>query len=307
MSSIDLGGLVVSVAIGSLIAALGVGIDGLLLNRHVKFVDELSLRWWFFFDSLRIADIPRVAVSFYIRGKNKILGSGFNINFLIRTFIVSLILTTISVPGGRALGLYLLMRCIKFQDPNFRILSIDQIIHASWGWTGQRVLTYLVPVNILFDLLTIFITIIILSRALLKSDYFLISLILLDIIACFILFYNAIFIADQFDNASMVSVNGYWNIIQSMVEVTSFGCPAYHMLTSKLLFVSTIILPTLIYLIMIVGLFLLREGFKLFKFIAMYILEKSVEDKKTIFAHLGTSIGLFVAVGKLCLEIFKSV
>jgi putative transposase len=56
----------------------------------------------------------------------------------------------------------------------------------------------------------------------------------------------------------------------------------------------------------VTSLLIMREGFKLFNFVAMYILEKSVEDKKTIFAHMGTSLGLFVAVGKAMMEIIKT-
>jgi hypothetical protein len=301
----DLTGLAIAIAVGGAIAALGVGVDSLLLRRHAEAANELALRWWDFFDNLRIADIPRIAVSVYIRGKNRVLGTGFTPMFFVRSFLLSLLLTTITVPGGRALGLALLLNCNARMGQAGPPISLWRQVQIGWDWTGVGTLTYLVPVNVAFDLATIFITIIILSKALSKPDYFLISLILVDIGACFVLFYNAVYIADRFDSASMISATGYLNLIPSFIAAFSFGCTAFHVLTSKLLFISTILLPTLIYLIMIVGLFVLRESFKLFKFFAMYLLEKSVEDQKTIFAHLGTTVGLLVAIGKASEEVAK--
>lgn len=305
MDQIDTTGLTIAIAVGGLLAALGAGIDALLLTRHAKVVDSFALRWWFFFDDLRVADIPRTAVSLYILGKNKVLGRGFTAQFFLRSFLLSLVLTTLTVPGGRALGLYLLLRCNLRIDPEGQVMSLAEILAASWSWTGGTSLAYLVPVNVAFDLATIFVTIVLLSAALSRTSHFLIAIVIVDICACFILFYNAIYIADQFDSASKLSSEGYWNILPFMLQASTFGCSAYHFLTSKLLYVSTILIPTLVYLIMIVALFALREGFVLMKFFAMYLLEKSVEDKKTIFAHVGTSLGLVVATGKAVIELVR--
>lgn len=306
MAQLDLTGLTIAVAAGGVLAAIGAGVDSLLLSRHVKAADDLALRWWMFFDNLRVADIPRIAVSVYISGKNTLLGKGFTPLFFLRSFLLSLVLTALTVPGGRALGLALLLRCNESMGLETQSLSIWRQLAIAWSWTGAQSLIYLVPVNVAFDLATIFITIVILSKALRKPDYFLITLILIDIFACVVLFYNAIFIADHFDAASRISARGYLLLIPSFFETFSYGCAAFHVLTSKLLFISTILLPTIIYLIMIVGLFALREGFRFFKFLAMYLLEKSVEDKKTIFAHLGTTAGLVVAVGKAVIEVAKA-
>jgi hypothetical protein len=127
-----------------------------------------------------------------------VLGNGFTLFFFLRSLLLSLVLTFISVPGGQA-------------------------IQASWGWTGTATIAYLVPFNIAFDLATVFITIVILSKALSKPDYFLLALILVDIAACFVLFYNAVYIADQFDTASMLSVDSYWRRLPMMIQATSFG------------------------------------------------------------------------------------
>lgn len=183
--------------------------------------------------------------------------------------------------------------------------SFMQTLTTAWGWTGFESIYYLVPVNIAFDFATIYITIIILSKALTKPNYFLFFLICLDIFACVILFYNAIYISDKFDSASMVGAGGYWRIIPSFAALLTIGCAAFHILTSKVLFVSTILLPTLIYLLMIFALFWLRESFRFLKFVTMHLLEKSVEDKKTIFAHIGTAAGLLTAVSKTIMEVAK--
>ncbi|WP_298622954.1 hypothetical protein [uncultured Zoogloea sp.] len=306
MTIIDLNGLALAIVIGGTLAAIGTGIDSLLLARHVEAIDKLALRWWVFFDDLKIIDIPRIAVGVYIKGKNVVLGSGFSPTFFLRSFLLSLVLTIITVPGGRALGLALLQACNHqtgwMTEQSF---SFFETLKIGWGWAGMQTIAYLVPVNIAFDFATIFVTILILSKALTKTNYFLLALICLDIVACVVLFYNAVYIADQFDSASIVSANGYWQLYPSFLNAFTYGCAAFHILTSKLLFVSTILLPTLIYLILIVALFLLREGFRLFKFITMHVLEKSVEDKKTIFAHLGTTLGLITAVGKAVVEMAK--
>lgn len=63
MASLDFQGLALALVIGGAIAAIGTGIDSLLLARHVKALDGLSLRWWSFFDDLKVVDIPRIAVS----------------------------------------------------------------------------------------------------------------------------------------------------------------------------------------------------------------------------------------------------
>lgn len=183
--------------------------------------------------------------------------------------------------------------------------SFMQILVTAWGWTGFESIYYLVPVNIAFDFATIYITIIILSKAITKPNYFLLLLICLDILACVALFYNAIYISDKFDTASRVAVEGYWRIIPSFFEIMIFGCSAFHVLTSKVLFVSTILLPTLIYLLMIFALFWFRESFRFLKFVMMHLLEKNVEDKKTIFAHVGTAVGLLTAISKTIIEVAK--
>jgi hypothetical protein len=306
MAAFDLTGLAIMVAVGGMFVALGLGIDSVLLNRHIKSVDNFALRWWFFFDNLRVLDVPRIAVGLYIKGKNKVLGRGFTPIFFLRSFVLSLVLTALTVPGGRALGLALVLRCNELMGGGPQSFSFWQLISMGWGWTGTQSLLHLVPVNVAFDLATIFITVLLLSKALEKPDYFLIGLVLLDILACFLLFYNAIYIADRYDTASIVTVDGYWSIVPAFLRAFTLGCASFHLLTSKLLFISTILLPTLIYLAMIVALFLLREGFKLFRVSTMYLLEKSVEDKKTIFAHLGTTIGMAIAVGKCILEIGKA-
>lgn len=302
----DLSGLTIAVAIGTLFAAVGIGVDSLLLNRHAAAFDELALRWWMFFEQLRIADIPRIAVGVYLKGKNKILGPGFTLSFVVRAIALSAVLTTVTVPGGRMLGLKLVLECYERTGVGGGQLPLSQIWAAGWGWVGSTNVLYLIGVNLTFDFVTILITIILLSKALERSDYFLLSMILVDIFACLLLFQNALFIADHFDSASILAVEGYWSVLPSLVQGFSLGCPAFHLLTSKILFVSTILLPTLIYLLMIVALFVLREGFKLFRIIAMYLLEKSVEDKKTVFAHVGVSLGLVVAGGKAVVEIGRA-
>ena len=69
MTIIDLNGLALAIVIGGTLAAIGTGIDSLLLARHVEAIDKLALRWWVFFDDLKIIDIPRIAVGVYIKGK----------------------------------------------------------------------------------------------------------------------------------------------------------------------------------------------------------------------------------------------
>jgi hypothetical protein len=303
----DLTGLAIAIAVGGLLAALGLGVDSILLNRHIKAVDDIALKWWFFFDELRVLDMPRIAVGLYLRGKNKVLGRGFSATFVLRSFLLSLLLTAITVPGGRSLGIALVVRCNALTGAGDHSFTLNQFLTMGWGWTGMNSLLYLVPVNLVFDLTTIFVTIFLLSKALEKPDYFLISLVILDIIACFILVYNAIYIADRYDGASIIAVDGYWRIFPNLLNTFTLGCGAFHFLTSKILFVSTILLPTLLYLIMIVGLFLLREGFKLFRVTTMHLLEKSVEDKKTIFAHLGTTCGMVIGCGKCVLEVSKAI
>lgn len=307
MSQFDLAGVGIFVALGTFISALGIGIDSLLLNRHSSRLNTFSIKWWVFFDNLRILDLPRIAVTFYLKLKNIILGDRFNISFFFRSFILSILLTFITIPGGRSLGLALTIKCNLRTGWGDKDFSLLQYLTIGWNWTGYEAIVYLGPINLMFDLATIFVTVLLLSFAVKKTDYFLILLIALDIIACIILMHNIIYLSDQFDTATSISnASGYLFILPGLINsINESGCGAYHVVTSKLLFASTILLPTLIYLIMIVILFVMRESFKLLKYFTMHILEKSSEDKKTLFAHLGVSLGLSVSLFKMIQEVSK--
>lgn len=305
MSGIDLTGLGGAVVIGTLVAALGAGIDNLLLQRQVSRLNLLALKWWDFFDSIRIVDLPRIAITIFMRGKDRLLGKRLNLMFSVRAAIISLVLTAIALPGGRAASLAILDVCTVASGGQATGQGFWWYFRAGWGYTGWESLAVLTPLNVVFDLLTIYITTILLGFALRRGDYFLITLVLLDIIACFILIEGMIFASD-FQDIVKLAHAGFGTGLRNMIELTTVaGCALAHMILPRLLYIGTIILPTVIYLVMIVGLFVLRETFKIFRWLAMHLFEKSVEDKKTIFAHLGVTIGLLVACGKAVQEMVK--
>lgn len=301
----DIAGLGGAVALGSLLAATGIAVDALLLERHAKWFDELALRWWNFFDDLRIIDLPRVAISLFVQGKNHLLGHAMDLGFLVRSGLVSLVLTALAIPGGRALALVILDMCTQQSGGSPIAPSHWWYITAAWGYTGFRNILALAPLNLGFDVVTIFVTAFLLALALRRNNAILITLVVLDILACLVLLETMIIVSDRFDIITLTH-GGFGSAIRNTWEMLgTAGCATAHVVLPRLVYCSTVLLPTLIYLTMIVVLFILRQGFELLRWLAMYLFEKSVEDRKTIFAHLGVTLGLVVACGKAVLEIAR--
>ena len=296
----DTTGLAVSAIIGATIVAVGVGIDNLLLERHVKWFNLRALEWWDYFDDLKIVDLPRRGVGLFLKLKTFLLGSNINTIFFVRACLLSAVITVVAIYGGTVFGLYLYGVC-SGTAPG------EPVLTAAWRMIGGAGnLYYLGPTNFVFDLLTILATTILLVFSIKKNDYILGSIIFIDILVCIFLLEALLYISDS-HRTIRLSYNGFGTAIHEIYTIISnANCAIGVLLFPTLIYSSTIIIPTIVYLVIIAALFVLRESFKLTKWFIMHILEKSSEDaKKTLFTHVGVALGIVVTIIKALVELMK--
>jgi len=58
MDAVYLKILAITLVVSGLIVSIGKAIDGLLLARHVHYLDNISMRAWNFLDDIKLRDIP---------------------------------------------------------------------------------------------------------------------------------------------------------------------------------------------------------------------------------------------------------
>lgn len=294
----DMTGLAISIVVAGTIVAIGAGIDSLLLDRQRDWFNFKALQWWNYFDNLKIVDLPRRGVELFLKMKTLVLGKSVGAAFFFRACLLSMLMTALAIYGGTIFGLY-------FYEACSRAVIGEPVLSAAWRMIGGADnLMYLGPTNLVFDVATILTTTLLLSFAMKKNDYILGLMIFLDMLACIFLFESLIYVSDTHRNLRL-AFNGFGTAIhEAYVEIANANCTIGLILLPALIYSSTIIIPTIIYLLIIAALFMLRESFKGTKWFIMHVLERSVEDaKKTMFVHVGVALGILVAVAKAIVEV----
>ncbi len=73
MENIDIHRLVMVVAIATLVASIGYGIDKLLRDHQRNIISENLLRWWSLIESLKLPDIPHKMATILLRLEKKVI------------------------------------------------------------------------------------------------------------------------------------------------------------------------------------------------------------------------------------------
>lgn len=245
-------------------------------------------------------DVPRAGLKLFLRIKNLLIGEKFNVASVLRAVLISFVLTGLAMPIGRALGLYLYGVCRKFREENYSgvSLSFSDSFSSALGYYSPVQFSALMASNIFFDLITVFGTVAILLIAIKKRDAILATLIAFDIALCLILLHGLWFIADKFDTGGAVTQFGIFETLPTVFIYLRSGCAGFELLLTKIFFASTILIPTLIYLIAIFVIAVLRGGFVISRWIGLHVLERSVEDeRKSVIGHASAALGIIVALG----------
>lgn len=298
--------LSLALIIAALIASVGKAIDGLLLSRHVSALDAISIRAWLYLDRVTLRNIPRSGLRLFILLKEFLFGRGMGLEFIFRVILVSAMVTAIAMPFGRAIGMYLMLVC-EYASGNLdpaNLATFGYLFQSALGFFTNDDYLWLAATNITFDFLTISITTVLIGCAIRKNSIHLTAFVALDIVLCVVLFHALMWSIDQFDIASrLTNTDSVLDLIPTIIFLAAQGCSSFHFLTSKLLFSSTVLLPTLIYLSIILLLALFRHGFLLSRWIGMHLLERSSEDeRRSIIGHLATTLGVLVAMIGAALE-----
>lgn len=304
-ATLDFFGLSYAIAIAGILSGVGIAIDKLLLaHQSVKIKDAL-LQVWNYVDEVRFKDVAHKMVSVYILIERRLFGKRFSARWFFVAISISTALTTATIIIGRALGMYLTATCA---DPNQTSLPFYTAVMMGFGYFHENVHHISIyPLNILFDNLTIAATVALLTVFLrgkaIGYRYFIIGL---DIVFCVILLNVCFYIAFQLDTTSSGNPPTLFEALPRLVsDVSVLGCGYFYVYMSTIFFVSTITIPTLLYLLMILTLMAAKTSAEIGKFALLQLTELGVVGEKSVFFYTGIFLGLLVLLLKLAREIVK--
>ena len=302
---LDFVGLSFAIAIAGILSSIGIAIDKLLLPHQNNRINDVLVHVWNYVDDIRLTDVAYKMVSLYILIEHRSFGRRFSARWFSVAFFVSAILTTLTIIVGRALGMYLTASCA---DPNQTSLPFFSALQMAFGYFYENINhTSIYPLNILFDNLTIAATVALLTVFLrTKAIRYRYLIIAVDIAFCVILLNVCFYIAFQLDTTSSGSPPALFQALPRLVsDVNVLGCGYFYVYMSTIFFVSTITIPTLIYLVMIIIFMLAKTSAEIGKFILLQVTELGVVGDKSVFFYTGIFLGLFVLLMKFVLELTK--
>ena len=301
MQEIDYTGTLLAVLISAFIAAIGKGLDSLLLGRHIAALDLLALRFLVFLQEQQEKNIPRTTLTLYLNLKDKFLGDVHSPRFYIRLLIISAFMTFMLVPLGAGLGWMLFITC----DQTTSSLDMSAVFHQALS--NMSLLLPLIPLNYFFDLVSTVVTIWLITKAVEAFRYKLYLIVVFDLLVCVALMANLFFLMGEVKPSHEIDTLPYFSFMVSLFGMTiAPECGTFNFLTQKALLSFTILIPTALYLATTIAFLALYEAYRINRFVLSYLLEKSIEESnKSFFSIIGIAVGLVGITAKFVLELSK--
>jgi len=290
-------------AIVTAISGAGLALDELLLPRQAKAIEVKLEKFWLNVSEYESRDIPKSMVMLFLKMEKLLFGEWFTIRWFFSIFLVSLFLTSSMTFAAR---IYSFMQVYADHPEQFTIALSSAVSSVK-----QLRYKYYIPVNILADQVTIILTIVLLKKLFLNKGtllkYF---AIVMDILICIIIFNVVLFFSLDFNNdAGQDLTTNVFLIIPTVIHYTSLmpedSFLFAHVFLPSIMVSTTIVLPTLIYLLMILTALLLKSSASIGRATLMHLSALGVEGDKTIFFYSGIFISLILIILKLCLELIK--
>ncbi|MBN2395715.1 MAG: hypothetical protein JXC36_04540 [Candidatus Atribacteria bacterium] len=301
--------------ISGAIAAIGSGLDHLLLERQRSKLYELVFGWWERIEMLKMRRLDREMAQLFLRAEHKIFGKKrYNFRWIFTALTISFMLTTLALVFGE----YMFFSIANTSPPwngHGKCPLIQAILYIP-----EHEPKYLYPINLFFDILTLTVTVYLISRlANSKSKLDRIWIYPLDITAAFMFAWLCYFVAAIMEG---VALPGGVDPIELKINLASFkmffseysrmGNAIYYYyfdtvkvssedlnVLATFLFSNTTLLPTIAYIVILFLLSLSRFIFVSIRRIVLQVLERSLETNKSIFFYTGCLLGLINIIFKL--------
>ena len=275
----------------ALLAGAGALIDRMLLNRHKPRVQQLLVEWWDWLDRFSVPDLPKKAAGNFLKFVRIISGRKLlSIRGITFAAFISLSLTTIAMFGGRALDVGLYQGWSNFVSmflPNTPV-----VVSAYFP-------------NLLFDLLTISVTVLIVKKIHRLGVFRSTAWILLDIslagifaIACVNVSLGMIDVIGLKQSPEiMINFNAWYAGMLALIWPGHLSADVS--LITHALYSATTFIPTVGFLLLLIFLTLAKSIARIGIIASQYLFEKASEgeaDKVIAFTMLRS---LFAFVGLL--------
>lgn len=283
------------------ISSLGIALDKLILPHQHNIIKDYLLKIWDRVDDIHISDVPKKMVVLYLNVERKIFGKRFHIRWWLSLISISIILTTFVLIMGRSLGIFLAYSCsteVIDEITLFRSIEIGY-----WYYISNINHRIIYPLNILFDTVTLFVTVQLLSKFLNSTGVIRYIIILADIFICLLLFNLCFYLAFQLDSTAGGMPPNIIDVFPRLInDKKELGCTYYHVYLSTIFFVSTILIPTLVYLLMIFIFLVAKSSVHISKFVTLQITELGVSGDKSVFFYTGIFLSIVVIFVKVIKE-----
>ena len=310
----DIIGIGYFIVLGGFLSGLGIGLDKLVLNKQKSLLEDKLIIFWDKVDNLEFKDIARLLAKKYLVAENRIFGKTMSLRWLITTLIVSLLLTCLMIILGKTLGIFLLDTCTSIYHGTTS--NIDGMSYLKIGWSyflNNAEKFKAITLNYAFDFLTIAATVYLLERFILSershTRYF---WIIIDIFICIFLLQFCIFIGLQIDGTNVLheQIKTPFEIFGTLykdlnISTSRFSCGSFHLYSGALAYSATILIPTIIYLSIIIVLMLAKTAHDLGKFILLQVSELGLEGEKTVFYYTGIFLSTVIIGLKILKELLS--
>lgn len=271
-----------------LFAGLGPIIDRFILNRHKGQLYHLLLECWDKLDETSIPHLPKLMAALTLRGANKIIGIKlFSLKSVLRIGAISASLTL--------MGVILPMTVLIHFDLD-GLFSIDTAL----------LFCFLILINFPFDFITTWVSYKMLQ--IVKSNTIIVGLlaIAVDIIVAIMLAVasaTTLIILSEETNATTLAIERVWKAVSVLFGLSAVEYVDDWEYTSGFLG-STTLIPTLIYIGILIVCSVAKPIAEIGRGSAMYLLERATEDepnKLIVFTLLGSLASALILLVKTIL------
>lgn len=304
----DVVGLLYVAGVAALLSAAGIGLDKMLLQSQRTSLRDKLTDWWCFIEDFKFPDVVSEMATVFLRIERQLLGRHLSIRWFLTTFVLSILLTTVTVNFGDYLW---------FSERSESPLEET----FAYFWTRKPVGLYLN--NYVLDALTIILTVFILrqvvttSSVILRVIWLLIDLILGGLLAfiCWEIAHTLEFPKTALFVAGTIGLDRRVGIFLAYFAVVGLPNPSPLLfgLVPKLpplggelgtfLYSNTTFIPTFAYVSCVLVMIAAIAVFRTSTFIARQVLALSIETEKSVFFYTGTLLGLLGICAKLLAEL----
>jgi|GEM_PF-4631113 len=257
--------------LSALLSALGLVVDKFLLKKYKIRINRHLIDYWKQIEDTRFIDSSKLMAEYFLKVIRKIYGDSlWNFKGAICSFFFSALLT---------LAVFIITRGFATS-----MSSLGTVIP-------------LIVINFPFDFVTILASVFVMKKVTRLPTISRLFYIFIDLLIAYCLAVACVSTANKF-------LQGEWNFFSYFAGLFSFYTTGKTNINIvQIAFASTTLIPTIVYVIFFVLLFLSKP----IVYVLRYLLELFTQDsEQTLFCYSGTLLGIFLILGKLLFTYYSS-